>query len=265
VTKILFLNPFGTSNYDELIRRTMDSAVRSDTVIDIRHLTGPLRNLDYYAAKHILEVEIMAAAVQAEDEGYDAMIIGCCYDPGLTQSRELVNIPVVGPMEASLTFARSFGHSYAVVTDHFKAVPEIADRIRLYGGEANCKAVTAIDWYVDDMVLDPTKVAHDTDELVLTVMEESKAETVIIGCTIVSACYELGVMDPANALPPRSVINPNLMAVKMAETLADLSRAGRYRISRGGYYSPLESHDKEEAVALQALLRGRGTLSARGE
>jgi allantoin racemase len=261
MTSILFLNPFGTDAYDDLIRRTFDPAIRADTRIDIRHLTGPLRNLDYFAAKHVLEVEIMAAAVQADDEGYDAMIIGCCYDPALTQCRELVDIPVVGPLEASVAFTRAFGHRYAVVTDHFKAVPELEDRIRLYGAQANCRTVTAIDWYVDDMVLDPARVAVDTDAILERVMRDSKAETVVIGCTIVSACYELAAADPATSLPPRSVISPNLMAVKMAEMLADLSRSGQYRINRSGYYSALASHDSQEAAALRKLLTGRGTLS----
>ena len=36
---------------------------------------------------------------QAEREGYDAVILHCCSDPGLAEARRKVRIPVVGPGE----------------------------------------------------------------------------------------------------------------------------------------------------------------------
>ena len=166
----------------------------------------------------------MTAAVEAEREGFDAFVIGCCYDPALTQCRELVNIPVIGPLEASVLLSRLFGHSFAVVTDHRKAVPELRDRVRLYGLEGNCRAVDAIDWFVTDMVLDPLTVAKDTYVKVQDVMRTTGAETVVIGCTIVSACYELAALEGDAELAALSVVNPNVMAVKLAEMFADLRR-----------------------------------------
>ena len=221
MARICFLNPFGTDSYDELIDSTLRPALHGSTDVEIRHLTHAPRNIDYYAPKHLAETEIMMAAVEAERDGFDAFVIGCCYDPGLTQCRELVNIPVVGPLEASVMLSRLFGHSFAVVTDHFKAVPELRDRVRLYGLEGNCRAVDAIDWFVTDMVLDPMTVAKDTYVKVQDVMRTTGAETVVIGCTIVSACYELAVLRGDADLAALSVINPNVMAVKLAEMFAD--------------------------------------------
>ena len=185
--RLCFLNPFGTDAYDELIASTLLPSLRGSTEVEIRHLAHAPRDIDYYAPKHLAETEIMAAAVAAEREGFDAFVIGCCYDPALTQCRELVDIPVIGPLEASVLLSRLFGHSFAVLTDHHKAVPELRDRIRLYGLESSCRAVDAIDWFVDDMVLDPLTVAKDTYAKVEDVMRTSGAETVVIGCTIVSA------------------------------------------------------------------------------
>ena len=45
----------------------------------------------------------------------------------------------------------------------------------------------------------------------------------VIGCTIVSACYELAALERAD-LAALSVVNPNLLAVS-AELFVDLQRA----------------------------------------
>lgn len=263
MARICFLNPFGTDAYDDLIAASLRPALRGETDVEIRHLRHAPADIDFYAPKHLVETEIMAAAVAAEAEGFDAFVIGCCYDPALTQCRELVEIPVIGPLEASVLLSRLFGHSFAVLTDHHKAVPELRDRVRLYGLEGNCRAVEAIDWFVDDMVLDPPAVARDTFARVQDVMRTSGAETVVIGCTIVSACYEIAALEGDRELAATSVVNPNLVAVKLAELFADLQASGQYRISRTGYYQRHESHHPGQAADILARLTDRDPMGTK--
>jgi len=261
--RICFLNPFGTEAYDAIIRETLEPSLRDETEVEIRHLEGCPRNIDYYVPKHLVEVEVLRAVVRAERDGFDALVIGCCYDPALTQARELTDMPVVGPLETSASLSRLFGHRFAVVTDHEKAVPELEDRIRVYGLEANCRAVRAIDWFVDDMVGDPAAVARDAHARCREVMERDRAEVVVLGCTIVAACYEQAVLRGARDLAGLPVVNPNLMAVKVAELLADLRAVGQYRMSRRGYYQRHAQHDAQEAAEVLALLAG-APAGARG-
>lgn len=250
---INFLNPFGTADYDDMIRQVLEPDLRPDVELTVTHLDVVPPVPHYYAQKHLVEVEVMKAAVRAERDGFDALVIGCCYDPGLIQARELVGIPVVGPLEASVGMSRAFGHRYAVVTDMHKAVPEIKDRIRLYGQEANCAGVTHVGWFIEDMVLDPAAVAQDCYDTSLSVMRETGAETIIVGCTIVSGCYELAARkDPR--LQELSVVNPNVIAVKQAETLADLRKSGQYRISRAAYYQDVAAHSAEMRAELDRVL-----------
>jgi hypothetical protein len=75
--RLCFLNPFGTDAYDELIASTLLPSLRGSTEVEIRHLAHAPRDIDYYAPKHLAETEIMAAAVAAEREGFDAFVIGC--------------------------------------------------------------------------------------------------------------------------------------------------------------------------------------------
>jgi allantoin racemase len=70
-----------------------------------------------------------------------------------------------------------------------------------------------------------------------------------MGCTIVAACFQQYIMG-GGAQPEIAIVNPNLMALKMAETLADLKQKGGYHISRAGYYEkPTGHYGKEFAKA----------------
>ena len=91
-------------------------------------------------------------------------------------------------------------------------------------------------------------------------MTATGAETVVLGCTIVSACYELAQQRGQQQDTP-SVINPNLMAVKVAELFADLSATGQYRMSREGYYQPHAAHDSAGAAEVRRALTDIGQTS----
>src|SRR5579875_3376562 len=91
--RICFLNPFGTPDYDAIITQTLAPSLRSDTDVEVRHLENAPRNIDYYVPKHLVEIEILKAVLAAEGDGFDAFVIGCCYDTALTQARKLATIP----------------------------------------------------------------------------------------------------------------------------------------------------------------------------
>jgi allantoin racemase len=254
--RICFLNPFGTDAFDGIIEASLAPYLRADVELAVVHLEGCPRNMDYYVPKHLAEEAVLRSVVEADRAGFDAFVIGCCYDPGLTQARELTDMPVVGPLEASIGLARPFGHRFAVVTDHAKALPQIADTVRLYGAEPNCTSVRAIDWFIDDMIQDPAAVAADALAKCEEVMDRDGAETVILGCTIIAACYEQQALAAGPDAPLSSIINPNLMALKVAEVLGDLHRQGQYRISRRGYYQQHRQHDAAEAREVMDVLMG---------
>jgi allantoin racemase len=192
-----------------------------------------------------METVVFERVMQSEAAGYDAVVVGCCYDPGVRVARELVDIPVVGPLEAAMQMAGYFGHSYVVVTDHHKAVPYLEDMVRAYGLGGNCRGVRCVNWWVKDMVNNPDQVAMDTIEMSKKVLAETRAEVVIMGCTIVAACYQRYLMTQ-KARPEVTIVNPNLLALKMAESLADLKQKGVYQLARVGYYEQPKGLYKSE-------------------
>ncbi len=241
--RIAFINPFGTPVYDDIIRETL--LPYASALVDVVHIEGAPANIDYYWPKHLIEVAVLEQVMRLEEAGYDAIVIGCCYDPGVRVARELVDVPVVGPLEAAMNMASYFGHSYTIVTDHRKALPYLEDLVRVYGG-ANCRGVRCIDWFVADMVRDPPRVADDAAATCLAALDEDGSEVVILGCTIIGGCLEREIRATGRHadLP---ILNPNLLALKTAETLADLRRLGKYTLSRRGYYQKQTQHPDQAA------------------
>jgi allantoin racemase len=105
-------------------------------------------------------------------------------------------------------------------------------------------------------------VARDAAVHCREVMARDAAEVVVLGCTIIAACYEQTRMAGKLADAP-AIINPNLIAAKVAELLADLAAVGQYQISRAGYYQQHAAHDPSEAAAVLALVAPRRTGAQR--
>ena len=131
--RIAFINPFGTAAFDAIIEETLVPYAANGTVVDVIHLEGVPANIDYYYPMHLMQLAIFDEVRRLEEAGYDAVVVGCCYDPGVRVARELVDIPVVGPLEAAMNHASYFGHSFTVVTDHAKARPWLEDLVRIHG------------------------------------------------------------------------------------------------------------------------------------
>ena len=256
--RIAFINPFGTAAFDEIIRETLVPYAMRGTLVDVIHLEGVPENIDYYYPKHLMELAIFEKVRQLEEAGYDAVVVGCCYDPGVRVARELVDIPVIGPLEAAMNYASYVGHRFTVITDHRKALPWLEDLVRLHG-TANCRGVRCIDWYVTEMIQDTTAVANDAAAACLEALRKDTSEVVILGCTIIGGCLEREIMTTGRhrELP---ILNPNLLALKAAESLADLHQRGKYTISRVGFYQRHEQHSVAEA----AEVRRRWSLTDAG-
>lgn len=253
--RIAFINPFGTAAYDAIIEETLDPVAMDDTKLEVRNLIGAPVNIDYFWPKHLLETAVFDECMRLEEEGFDAIVVGCCYDPGVRVARELVDVPVVGPLEASLNMASYHGHRPTVITDHHKAVPYIEDLVRLYG-QQNVRRVRCIDWWVTEMIQDPPKVAADAADACERALEEDDADLAILACTIIGACLAKHTRDTGEYRDV-PVVNPNVLALKSAEALADLWQRGEYRISRRNYYERQSARDAAEFEELRRQRRSR--------
>lgn len=105
-------------DYTKLVEHNLDRVKRKDTEIVHKYVAHLRRASDTVLAFPILlnKIDVVQRAVEAEAEGCDAVLVACSGDPGVTEARTLLDIPMVGPMEAALHLAAQYGRKIGIVT-----------------------------------------------------------------------------------------------------------------------------------------------------
>lgn len=224
-TKILFIG--WSPNWSK------DIAEPSTTLMGTGFDSGT-NHLEYEFYEHIATHKIIEKAVSAEKEGYDAVVIGCFYDPGLREARELVEIPVVGVCEASLHVASMISAGkYSVLVGRRKWIPKMADNAQNYGLDSRI-----VSWRVLGLTVPDMRDEEKTQAAILrearSAVEEDLAECVVLGCTGMA-----GQARKAQEELCVPVLDPVLMGLKVAELRATLwKRFGISQSKIGGYEAP---------------------------
>jgi allantoin racemase len=125
---------------------------------------------------------IVDAALRAEQDGMEALVIDCMLDPALDAAREAVRIPVIGCGEAAMKAAAATG-GYSVVTVLQRQERAFRDLSVRYGIEpALCSVrgigvpVLALDEDTEASIVATIREAHRA-------IEEDGARAIIFGCT----------------------------------------------------------------------------------
>ncbi len=125
-----------------------------------------------YGRMGIASIEAVAplfhrAYIEAEREGYDAAVPLGMLDLGVEGGRSLVDIPVIGPFEASLHIASLLGSRFGVITYEPYAIPRTRDRAHYHGMADHIAAFGTVNMPKADMT-----AAHD--QLVDTFVHEAR-------------------------------------------------------------------------------------------
>jgi Asp/Glu/hydantoin racemase len=115
---------------------------------------APIDAIKYRYVASINELQICDAALVAEREGFDAVAIGCFFDPGLRAARSLVDIPVVGLGETCALVACSLARKFGLVTLCEDQSADYADMMHAYGLERRFAGAVAVDPPIDEFALE---------------------------------------------------------------------------------------------------------------
>ncbi|NHV96807.1 MAG: hypothetical protein HA494_03340 [Thaumarchaeota archaeon] len=155
---------------------------------------------------------------RAEDEGYDAVIIDCMGDPGLDAAREIAEIPVLGPCQASIALASLLASRFSIITVLKNVIPIFRDLAKKYGAADKVVSVRSIEVPVLDLEKKWNEVKAALETQGRAAAEEEKAEAIILGCTgMIGMARDL---QKALGVP---VIDPAPAALMMAEALVRLN------------------------------------------
>ena len=170
-------------------------------------------------------------AIQAEKDGFDAVIVYCGSDPAVDAAREVVDIPVIGPGKASKLVASDLGYRFSVLTVLETCV--VHDREAVYEKGFSPERLAS----VRAIGIPVSNVRSDMDKSLDALVEAGKkcledgADCLVLSC--------LGMAGLGEKLQERlgvPVIDPAPVAVQYAQTLVRLNLSS----SRIAYPKPPE-------------------------
>jgi len=231
--RILVLNPFaGVAQELERCR----AVARPDTEIVFADIADvyPLNYVTYTYYTHRCADAVVQRVRGAEAEGFDAVFISCCYDPGLAEARELVDIPLTGAFEAGSHYASLISQRYSVIGTEPKTLHFYRKLAQFYGTDAKLASIrhigiSAAVSYPE--LTPPERIVERTLEVARQCIELDGAEAILMGCTLQSCPLTVSGTTEAAGAP---IIDPVLVGLKMTEHLVDLRRVGLPTVSRFG-------------------------------
>ena len=143
---------------------------------------APIAAIRHRWVAAVQELQIADAAMVAEREGFQAMAIGCFFDPGLRAARSVVNIPIVSLGESCALAACSLGRRFGMVTLCADQSADYSDMIHAYGLERRFAGAVALEPAIDEFALEADEAtARSIEER----FEQASARVIAQGADIV--------------------------------------------------------------------------------
>jgi allantoin racemase len=147
-------------------------------------------------------------------------VIGCFYDVGLRECREVSGRAIVtAPCQAATAIASNLGNTFSVLVGRRKWIPKMRENVHAYGHGERMMSMRPLELGVHDFQADHDRTCERLLTEGLKAVREDGAEVLILGCTAEYGFHrrmqeELGV----------PVIDAVLAPFKYAELLAETAQ-----------------------------------------
>ncbi|MBN6889443.1 allantoin racemase [Cytobacillus horneckiae] len=219
--KIKVIAPIISDIFNKEMLEEFSAYASSETKVAVANLSYGPASVESEYDEALCIPNFLEKAKEAEAEGYDGVISNCFGDPGVKPAREILDIPVIGPCEASLLITSSLAKSFSVVT----VLPNVVTMIENISKTTGVSEKLASVRYVNIPVLE----VHEKDRLkaalyeeMVKAIEQDHAHALVLGCTGfmgVAAELQAKLKDNGYDVP---VIDPAFAATKMVETLVSM-------------------------------------------
>lgn len=193
--------------------RMLAAAVSAGTEISVDCIRKGPDELDCYTDEIFAAPELVKMAIQAEKDGFDAIVIYCFSDVGLDAIRENVTIPVIAPGETTLAVAQTICNRFVVVTGSSWNIPRTYRRMmRNAIAREKMAAVLALDIPTDQMRVNPNATKEHLEKVCSQAVERYGADGIVLGCLGMA-----GYGETLETMYPVKVFDPAFIALAYAE------------------------------------------------
>jgi allantoin racemase len=241
--RILYVNPVGSGELDRYFEDQLDRCAGPGVAISATHLELPdSPRSPFLPREPFYQGALLRTLMQAQEDGFDGVVIGCSGDPGLIDARRMLEIPVSAPLEAALHLGSQLHQRIAIlVADGFSAHVLYEDLARYYGLSHLIGEIITVPMEYPDPATLERLMEEDPGEACRLVLERHRSvlsgaarelaeEAIGRGCGAVYAgCtfWTGDMLDPLRAQLDVPVIDPGRAAVVMA------AAAARVRVATG--------------------------------
>jgi allantoin racemase len=216
--KVMVINPNSSDVVTGAILQSAERAVSPGTELIGVTTKGGTRNIDCALGDYLSGAAMIRTCLDAVPvHRPDAVVLAGFGRVGIDALKEALTIPVVSISEASMAVACLLGHRFTTLTMLEQFIPYQQDLVRLYGFEAKCASVRAINVNVEECVTDRARTLAELSERIRTIVAEDRAEVVILACA--GLCGYDQELSRRAGIP---VLDPVAVAVKVAEGLVGL-------------------------------------------
>lgn len=237
--RILWINPVGTTAFDADTAKILATTKRAETAFAVVSLPS---NRPPHLEYHAYEAQVVADIVRityAAAQSYEAIVIGCFYDVGLREAREVSGRAIVlAPCQSATAIAANLGNTFSILVGRKKWIPKMRENVILYGHEHRLASMRSVDLGVHDFQADEEKTCQKLIHEGRRAVEEDGAEVLILGCTAEYGFYQK--MQDVLGVP---VIDAIIAPFKMAEFMVELGQRIGWQPSRAGGSEPPPDSD----------------------
>ncbi|MBI3966376.1 MAG: hypothetical protein HY329_12150 [Chloroflexi bacterium] len=232
-----------TAGYWPELRKQLQSVAESGTEFDVHGTRVGV--VDQHRFFEFLDAtSVLANAVQAQRDGYDAFTVGNVLDPGLREIRAMVDMPVLGLGETSMHVACMMGGSFSLIFVNKFFKHRILENVKRYGLEGRLAGFDQIPF--DPHAIDRAFLDSAEKERCLGAFIAAARRTIDAGSEVVIPAggrlisfLEWAGLKEIDGVP---VLNGITVLVKMIEMSVKLKHLTGVFVSRHGMYALPPEH-----------------------
>ena len=191
----------------------------------------------------------IAAARQAERDGFDAYAMCTLPNPMLREARAMVDIPVVGLGEAVFHMATMYGQRFGIFVFIDRMIPLYREQMQQYGLERRCGAIKASGLVFKDVLAgfsDPAPVIERFQDAARKMIQEDGVDVIIPGevpMNMLLACNGITRVDDV------PIMDSFAITLKMTEMMVEMKRLTGILPSRHGWMNSVPGKERLDQVA----------------
>lgn len=227
--KLLVINPNSSPHMTKEILKTIRGEKLTNLQIDVVKIDDAPEVLESFYDYSCAQMNVINYLKRNNimNQGYDGVLLACFGDPGLFALKEMLNIPVIGIAEASMSISLLLGFKFSIVAAVRKAKFMMEYLVRTYGLESRLASVEVLDIDIRTFIKNEKQLIDAVKNCGLNAIAKG-ADILILGCAgmtildIKEIQKELGI----------TVIDPIIAGIYMLYSIIN----GRFDISRSGLY-----------------------------